>query len=66
MVEGQFDLTACGGNCVGVINETASFFPNSKNVQVNGSSNAGHFLNYHYDALLAFEAITSFVDNSIF
>ncbi|KUJ13619.1 alpha/beta-hydrolase [Mollisia scopiformis] len=64
VVEGAYDLTACGGNCIGVVNETASFFPNSKNVEVNGSFNAGHFLNYHYDPPQAFDLITSFVDKS--
>ena len=61
MVQGRFDITQCGGNCDGVLNVTAAMYTNSPLVVTNASFNAGHFLNYHFDAPSAFSAMTDFV-----
>ncbi|KAK7408693.1 hypothetical protein QQX98_009107 [Neonectria punicea] len=34
ILQGQFDLSACGGNCVGVLNGTKSLFTNAKTLQL--------------------------------
>ena len=58
-------LAACGGNCDGVLNTTVTLFPNSSRLQVTGSFNAGHMLNYHYEASSAFDLITSFLEGDL-
>lgn len=65
VVQGRYDLPACGGNCDGVLNTTVTLFPNSSRLQVTGSFNAGHMLNYHYEASSAFNFITSFLEGGL-
>ena len=65
MVQGKYDLSACGGNCDGVLDGTAGLFTGSRKVVVNGDFDGGHHLNYHFDGEKAFEAITKFVQEAV-
>jgi len=64
-VQGRYDLTACGGNCEGVLDGTAALFTGSPKVGVDGEFDAGHNLNFHFDGKKAFQAITRFVQTSV-
>lgn len=58
-------MTACGGNCDGVLDGTAALFSGSPKVVVDGDFDGGHNLNFHFDGEKAFEAITTFVKESV-
>ena len=64
-MQGRYDLSACGGNCDGVLDGTAGLFTSSRKVVVNGEFDGGHHLNYHFDGKKAFESITKFVKESV-
>ncbi|KAF2092483.1 alpha/beta-hydrolase [Rhizodiscina lignyota] len=61
LLQGQFDVSACGGDCVGLINTTATLFNNSKRVQYVDDLPAGHDLNLHYIAPKAFQMVFDFL-----
>ena len=61
MFLGRWDISACGGNCDGILEKTASFFPNSTNLVVNGDHNAGHTLNLRHNATGAFDVMEAFL-----
>ncbi|PYH98271.1 alpha/beta-hydrolase [Aspergillus ellipticus CBS 707.79] len=60
ILQGQFDLSACGGNCVGLINATAATFNGSQVVDWVDDLPAGHSLNLHRVAPTAFQMIFDF------
>ncbi|KAE8448073.1 hypothetical protein EG329_009838 [Mollisiaceae sp. DMI_Dod_QoI] len=71
VVNGEFDLMNCDGNCLYPDNLAATFqaefYPNASN----GSSwylgpDSGHFLNHHYAAAGAYEHIQNFVKKNGF
>ena len=64
-MQGRHDLTACGGNCDGVLESTAALFTGSPKVVVDGGFEGGHNLNFHYDGKKSFEAITKFVKEAV-
>ncbi|KAH6629945.1 Alpha/Beta hydrolase protein, partial [Chaetomium sp. MPI-SDFR-AT-0129] len=61
VVQGRYDLTACGGFCDGLLDNAAASFPNSPRVDVDASFDGGHLLNFHFDGKRSFQAITDFV-----
>ncbi|ORY56858.1 Alpha/Beta hydrolase protein [Pseudomassariella vexata] len=61
VLQGQFDLSACGGNCVGVLNDTKALFTGAKVIETIDSLPAGHNLNLHYVAPRAFEIMFDFL-----
>ncbi|KAK4119018.1 alpha/beta-hydrolase [Parathielavia appendiculata] len=65
VVQGRYDLTACGGNCGGVLDGTAALFTGSPKVEVNGDFEGGHNLNFHYEAKKSYEAIIEFVREAV-
>ncbi|KAJ7187007.1 hypothetical protein C8R46DRAFT_1273980 [Mycena filopes] len=62
--QGRYDLSACGGNCDGVLNRTALLWTNASPLNINGSFPAGHMVNLHYNASIAFAAMLDFVAES--
>ncbi|PWY92642.1 alpha/beta-hydrolase [Aspergillus heteromorphus CBS 117.55] len=61
ILQGQFDLSACGGNCVGLINATADTFNGSEVVEWVDDLPAGHSLNLHRVAPTAFQMVFEFL-----
>ncbi|KAM6476450.1 alpha/beta-hydrolase [Trichoderma sp. SZMC 28011] len=61
VLQGQFDVSACGGNCVGVVNNTKTIFTGSKALEYVEDLPAGHNLNFHKVAPQAFQKIFSFL-----
>ncbi|KAI1468228.1 uncharacterized protein F4812DRAFT_425993 [Daldinia caldariorum] len=60
-IQGQFDLSACGGNCVGLLDGLKDDFAGAKIVKTVDNLPAGHNLNLHKVAPKAFETIFSFL-----
>ncbi|KAH7312543.1 Alpha/Beta hydrolase protein [Stachybotrys elegans] len=61
VLQGQYDLSACGGNCVGVLDNIRDLFPNAKTVEYVDNLPAGHNLNLHHGAIDAFNTIFTFL-----
>ncbi|KAJ5307542.1 alpha/beta-hydrolase [Penicillium atrosanguineum] len=61
ILQGQYDVSACGGNCVGLLDATAAMFPGSKAVEWVDDLPAGHSLNLHKVAPKAFKMIFDFL-----
>ncbi|KAI0005735.1 alpha/beta-hydrolase [Xylariaceae sp. FL0662B] len=61
ILQGQFDLSACGGNCVGLLEDTKGMFSNAKTVEAVDNLPAGHNLNLHKVAPQAFGMIFEFL-----
>ncbi|KAF8198316.1 Alpha/Beta hydrolase protein [Mycena galopus ATCC 62051] len=59
--QGRYDLSACGGNCDGVLNRTAAFWPEATPLNITGTFPAGHSVNLHYNASQAFSVMLDFV-----
>ncbi|KAF7361498.1 Alpha/beta-hydrolase [Mycena sanguinolenta] len=62
--QGRYDLSACGGNCDGILNKTASFWPKADPLNITGTFPAGHSVNLHYNASEAFAVMLDFVRNN--
>ncbi|KAK6952781.1 hypothetical protein Daesc_005075 [Daldinia eschscholtzii] len=60
-IQGQFDLSACGGNCIGLLDGLKKDFASAKVVKTVDNLPAGHNLNLHKVAPQAFETIFSFL-----
>ncbi|KAJ6558275.1 Alpha/Beta hydrolase protein [Mycena capillaripes] len=58
--QGRYDLSACGGNCDGVLNRTALLWPRANPLNITGTFPAGHSVNLHHNA--ASEAFTAMLD----
>ncbi|KAJ7439785.1 Alpha/Beta hydrolase protein [Mycena latifolia] len=58
---GMYDLFACGGNCDGVLNQSALQWPKATPLNITGTFPAGHFLNLHHNATQAFALLLDFV-----
>ncbi|KAJ7232895.1 Alpha/Beta hydrolase protein [Mycena rebaudengoi] len=63
--QGHYDLGACGGNCDGVLNRTALLWPKASPLNITGTFAAGHAVNLHHNASLAFAAMLDFVERNI-
>ncbi|KAM0512143.1 hypothetical protein ACHAPE_009193 [Trichoderma viride] len=61
VLQGQFDVSACGGNCVGVVNGTKDIFTGAKVLEYVDNLPAGHNLNFHKVAPQAFQKIFKFL-----
>ncbi|KAM0263744.1 hypothetical protein ACHAQJ_001059 [Trichoderma viride] len=61
VLQGQFDVSACGGNCVGVVNGTKDIFTGAKVLEYVDNLPAGHNLNFHKVAPQAFQKIFTFL-----
>ncbi|KAJ7641607.1 Alpha/Beta hydrolase protein [Roridomyces roridus] len=59
--QGRYDLSACGGNCDGVLNRTALLWPQANPLDISGTFPAGHSVNLHFNSSLAFAAMLDFV-----
>ncbi|RAH68264.1 alpha/beta fold hydrolase [Aspergillus aculeatinus CBS 121060] len=61
LVQGQFDLSSCGGNCKGQLENSPATFNNSHVVSWVDDLPAGHNLNLHTVAPQAFQLIFKFL-----
>ncbi|KAH8900636.1 alpha/beta-hydrolase [Thozetella sp. PMI_491] len=61
ILQGQFDVSACGGNCIGQLVNLTRVFNNSKVVETVDDLPAGHNLNLHKIAPTAFSKIFRFL-----
>ncbi|KAI2635874.1 alpha/beta-hydrolase [Hypomontagnella submonticulosa] len=61
VLQGQFDLSACGGNCVGLLEPLKSEFASAKVVETVDNLPAGHNLNLHKVAPQAFGMVFDFL-----
>ncbi|KAH8810725.1 Alpha/Beta hydrolase protein [Xylogone sp. PMI_703] len=61
VLQGRYDVSACGGDCVGLLEKTKSLFTGSKTVETVDNLPAGHNLNLHKVAPQAFQMIFSFL-----
>ncbi|KAL7931778.1 Alpha/Beta hydrolase protein [Trichoderma chlorosporum] len=61
VLQGQYDISACGGNCVGVVNGTKDIFTGTETLEYVDNLPAGHNLNFHKVAPQAFQKIFSFL-----
>ncbi|KAJ7688991.1 Alpha/Beta hydrolase protein [Mycena rosella] len=59
--QGRYDLSACGGNCDGVLDRTALLWPKATPFNITGTFPAGHSVNWHYNATQAFAVMLDFV-----
>ncbi|KAJ7140036.1 Alpha/Beta hydrolase protein [Mycena crocata] len=59
--QGRYDLSACGGNCDGVLDRTALLWPKADPLNISGTFPAGHSVNLHYNATEAFAVMLDFV-----
>ncbi|KAK7028389.1 Alpha/beta-hydrolase [Favolaschia claudopus] len=63
--QGRYDLSACGGNCDGVLNRTALLWPKATPLDISAYFPAGHSVNLHHNASVAFAAMLGFVTSNI-
>ncbi|KAI4861937.1 alpha/beta-hydrolase [Hypoxylon rubiginosum] len=61
VLQGQFDLSACGGNCVGLLDPLKATFAGAKTVETVDNLPAGHNLNLHKVAPQAFGMVFDFL-----
>ncbi|KAL9481004.1 hypothetical protein ACSS6W_005790 [Trichoderma asperelloides] len=61
VLQGQFDVSACGGNCIGVVNGTTDIFTGAKVLEYVDNLPSGHNLNFHKVAPQAFQKIFNFL-----
>ncbi|KAJ7773962.1 Alpha/Beta hydrolase protein [Mycena metata] len=61
---GRFDMSGCGGQCVGFIDGAAAIWPSAKPLSISGDFLAGHSVNLHHNASAAFKAMLDFVDQN--
>ncbi|KAI1371266.1 alpha/beta-hydrolase [Hypoxylon crocopeplum] len=61
VLQGQFDLSACGANCVGLLEPLKSQFAGAKTVETVDDLPAGHNLNLHKVAPQAFQMAFDFL-----
>ncbi|PVH97460.1 alpha/beta-hydrolase [Periconia macrospinosa] len=61
VLQGQYDVSACGGDCVGLLRDTAALFKSSQTVKTVDNLPAGHNLNLHFAAPRAFEIVFEFL-----
>ncbi|KAJ9143473.1 1-acylglycerol-3-phosphate O-acyltransferase [Pleurostoma richardsiae] len=61
VLQGQFDVSACGGNCVGLLNTTGAIFNGSSVVETIDNLPSGHNLNLHKIAPQAFTMAFDFL-----
>ncbi|KAF2728820.1 alpha/beta-hydrolase [Polyplosphaeria fusca] len=61
IVQGQFDVSACGGDCVGLLGEARKLFGRARLVETVEDLPAGHNLNLHKVAPKAFQMIFDFL-----
>ncbi|KAI2470768.1 alpha/beta-hydrolase [Annulohypoxylon bovei var. microspora] len=61
VLQGQFDLSACGGNCVGLLDGMKDTFTGAKAVETIDNLPSGHNLNLHKVAPQAFKTIFDFL-----
>ncbi|KAJ7472040.1 alpha/beta-hydrolase [Mycena latifolia] len=59
--QGRYDLSACGGNCDGVLDRTALLWPKASPLNISGTFPAGHSVNLHFNATQAFAVMLDFV-----
>ncbi|KAJ7041470.1 Alpha/Beta hydrolase protein [Mycena alexandri] len=62
---GRFDMSGCGGQCEGFIDGAAAIWTHAKPLSINGDFLAGHSVNLHYNASVAFKAMLDFVDQNV-
>ncbi|KAI1441331.1 alpha/beta-hydrolase [Annulohypoxylon stygium] len=61
VIQGQFDLSACGGNCVGLLDGMKDTFSGAKAVETIDNLPSGHNLNLHKVAPQVFKTIFDFL-----
>ncbi|KAI0552290.1 alpha/beta-hydrolase [Xylaria curta] len=61
LLQGQYDVSACGGNCVGLLEDTKALFTGAKAVEAVDDLPAGHNLNLHKVAPKAFQMMFDFL-----
>lgn len=61
VLQGQYDLSACGGNCVGLLEPLKTTFSGAKTVETVDNLAAGHNLNLHKVAPQAFNMVFDFL-----
>ncbi|KAI3316696.1 alpha/beta-hydrolase [Xylariaceae sp. AK1471] len=61
VIQGQYDVSACGGNCVGLLEATAALFTGASAVETVDDLPAGHNLNLHKVAPEAFQMMLGFL-----
>ncbi|KAI1103047.1 alpha/beta-hydrolase [Jackrogersella minutella] len=61
IIQGQFDLSACGGNCVGLLDPLKDTFSGAKVVETVDNLPSGHNLNLHKVAPQAFGMMFDFL-----
>jgi hypothetical protein len=71
VVNGEFDLPNCHGNCLVPYNKAAAVKDMFYSAASNGSSwylssDSGHGLNFHYSAPAAYEHISNFIKTNGF
>ncbi|KAI1118098.1 alpha/beta-hydrolase [Nemania sp. NC0429] len=60
-LQGRYDVSACGGDCVGLLGNTAALFTGAAAVETVDDLPAGHNLNLHLIAPRAFKTIFGFL-----
>jgi hypothetical protein len=63
--QGRYDLSVYGGNCDGVLNRTALFWPKASPLNITGTFPARHSVNLHHNATQAFAVMLDFVERNI-
>ncbi|KAF2108926.1 Alpha/Beta hydrolase protein [Lophiotrema nucula] len=61
VIQGQFDLPPCGGNCLGQLERTKTVFQKARIIETVDDLPAGHNLNLHACAPQAFRKIFDFL-----
>lgn len=64
VLEGRYDMSACGGNCDGVLGDAITdIWSGAKPMNVTGDLPTGHTLNLHFSAQEAFSRIFTFLSD---
>ncbi|KAI0468836.1 alpha/beta-hydrolase, partial [Xylaria cf. heliscus] len=61
VLQGQYDVSACGGNCVGLLEGAKALFSGARAVETVDDLPAGHNLNLHKVAPKAFQMMLDFL-----
>ncbi|RYC61694.1 hypothetical protein CHU98_g4513 [Xylaria longipes] len=61
VLQGQYDVSACGGNCVGLLEATGALFSGATAVETVDDLPSGHNLNLHKVAPQAFQMMFDFL-----
>ncbi|KAK3943290.1 hypothetical protein QBC46DRAFT_421654 [Diplogelasinospora grovesii] len=67
LLSGEYDFIWCMSDCDGILDDdaTADIFPDATPFQGTSYAGAGHAINYHLNALGAFNIISNFLGNNL-